>query len=83
MKRTFTVLLIGLVRTVGFTIAASLSINAASSIALELEGGADGAVFFVALVFTFSIAVAVPRHGDAVDFSCRAGELLRGARGRL
>lgn len=77
---TFTVLLIRFIITVRFTIAAFLSFDAVSSITLELEGGADRAVFFITAVIAFRIAVTAPRHGDAVDFSCRAGKLLCGAR---
>ena len=75
-ERTLTVLLVGVIGTVRFTVAASLSVDAASFVALELEGRADGAVLLVAAVVTLGEAVAPPGHGDAVDLPRGAGELL-------
>lgn len=80
---TFAVLLVGVVGAVSLSIAALLSADALAFDALELHGGADGAVLLVAAVVALGEAVAAPRHGDAVDVSGGAGELLRGAGGGL
>lgn len=80
---TLTVLLIRVVGAVRFPVAAPLSVDAASFVTLELMGGADGAALLVAAVVTLWEAVAAPGHGDAVDLSCGAGELLCGAGGGL
>lgn len=60
-----------------------MGVDAAPSVALELQGRADGTVFFIAAVSTLSKAVAAPRHGNAVDLPRGARELLRGAGGRF
>lgn len=80
---TFTVLLIRVIGTVRFTIAAPLSINAASFITLKLEGRADGTVLLIAAVVAFGEAVTTPGHRNTVDLPRGAGELLCGAGGRL
>lgn len=78
-----TVALIRLIGTVGFTVTATVGFDAAPSVALKLQGRADGTVFFIAAVSTFSKAVAAPRHRDAVNLPRGARELLRGAGGRF
>lgn len=80
---TLTVLLVRLVSAVCFAVAASLSIDAAPFITLELEGGADGTVVFITAVVTLGVTVAAPDHRNAVDLASGTGELLRGAGGRL
>ena len=80
---TLTVALIGLIGAVGLAVAAPVGVDAAASVALELQGRADGTVFLVAAVGAFGEAVAAPRHGDAVDLPRGAGELLGGAGGRF
>lgn len=80
---TLTVALVRLIGTVGFAVAAPVGVDAASSVALELQQRADGAVLLVAAVGALSEAVAAPGHGDAVDVPGGAGELLRGAGGRV
>lgn len=80
---TFAVLLIRVIGAVRFAVAAPLGIDAAAFVTLELVGGADGAVLLVAAVGALGDAVAAPGHRDAVDLPRGAGELLRGAGGRL
>lgn len=83
LEPTFTVLLIRVIGTVRLSVAAPLSINAASFVTLELEGRADGAVLLITAVVTFRKAVTTPRHRNTVNLTCGAGELLCGAGGRL
>lgn len=76
---TFTVLLVRVVLTICFPVAAQGTIYALPTLTLELGVRAHWAVLLVTVVFTLSEAIATPGHRDAVNFTCETGELLRGA----
>lgn len=82
-RPTFTLALVGPVLAVDLPVAAQAEVNALPAVALELVLGADGTVLLVAAVVTLGVAVAPPGLRDAVHLAGGAGELLRGAGGRL
>lgn len=79
MLCTFAVLLIRVVLTIRFPVAAQGTVYALPTLTLELAVRAHWAVLLITVVFTLSEPIAAPGHRDAVNLTCETGELLRGA----